>query len=358
MKYALKTFLKLKEYLQLVVLWIVAFLFYGFMTYSMIDDSFFLIYGIDCNDFLLSELTVALIVGVSMGTILFLVQELVYPRFFRRYGMLRKTLLRSFLFVAISFSILLTVIALNKAHYITISNWFALQTDLKWLICFALYCWIVHIVFTLLQAFRRRLGNRYFINLLRGNYRIPIVEYRIFMFLELSVSPTDTEQTKDYSHSFLLQECFADLAETLPDYDAEVCQYVGDEVILSWKVQQGFNRQQCIRLYESFGVRLLEKNDFYRDQFGFVPKFKASINEGLVTVAEIGQIKTEIAYHGDVLSTAARVLDLCSDYQANLLITQSFFEQLSSLDQNYFTAIETTVLRGKKRPVTIYKSCC
>ncbi len=185
---------------------------------------------------------------------------------------------------------------------------------------------------------------------------IPVVEYRVFMFLDMCSSATVAEEVGHYNYSLLLQECFIDLSEILQEYDAEVYQYVGDEAVLTWKVKEGFKRQQCIELYEAFSVRLLEKKELYQLKFGLVPKFKASINEGLVTVAEIGQIKTEIAYHGDVLSTAARVRDLCNDYNTSLLITQSFFEQLTSFEQDNFRPIETTILRGKKRPVTIYKS--
>lgn len=340
----------------MLALWISAFFMYVFLTYSMIDDSFYLIYTIDSFDFLISQLIAALCVGVFIGTILYLLQEFVYPRFFHNYGILLTTLLRSFLFIVVCFVGLLIVIQLNNLHYITINNLFALQADIKWLVCFTFYCLIVHVFITLLQTFRRRLGNNYFKSLLRGNYMIPVVEYRIFMFLDMYSSTGVAEDVGHYNYSLLLQECFADLSEILLEYNAEVYQYVGDEAVLTWKVKQGFKRKQCITLYEVFAVRLLEKKDFYQKKFGLVPKFKASINEGLVTVAEIGQIKTEIAYHGDVLSTAARVRDLCSDYQENLLITQSFFEQLPAYEQENFTTIKTTILRGKKKPVAIYKS--
>lgn len=356
MKYSLKTFLKFKEYLQIIALWIAAFLFYVFMTYSMIDEAFFAAHKICAWDFLLSEIMGALTVGVFMGTILFLLQEFVYPRFFHNYGILLTTLLRSLLFIIVCFLGLLIVLELNKVHFISINNLFTLQVNAKWLICFTTYCLIVHIFITLLQAFSRRLGNNYFKNILRGNYMIPVVEYRVFMFLDMCSSATVAEEVGHYNYSLLLQECFTDLSEILMEYDAEVYQYVGDEAVLTWKVKEGFKRQQCIELYDAFSVRLLEKKELYQQRFGLVPKFKASINEGLVTVAEIGQIKTEIAYHGDVLSTAARVRDLCNDYKTDLLITHSFFEQLTSFDQDNFTAIETTILRGKKRPVTIYKS--
>lgn len=356
MKYSLKTFLKFKEYLQIIALWIAAFLFYVFMTYSMIDEAFFAAHKICAKDFLLSEIMGALTVGVFMGTILFLLQEFVYPRFFHNYGILLTTLFRSLLFIIVCFLGLLIVLELNKIHFISINNLFTLQVNAKWLICFTTYCLIVHIFITLLQAFSRRLGNNYFKNILRGNYMIPVVEYRVFMFLDMCSSATVAEEVGHYNYSLLLQECFTDLSEILMEYDAEVYQYVGDEAVLTWKVKEGFKRHQCIELYDAFSVRLLEKKELYQQKFGLVPRFKASINEGLVTVAEIGQIKTEIAYHGDVLSTAARVRDLCNDYKTDLLITHSFFEQLTSFGQDNFTAIETTILRGKKRPVTIYKS--
>ncbi|RKR08932.1 adenylate cyclase [Flavobacterium sp. 90] len=357
MKYSLKTLLKLRDYVQIIMLWVGAFIFYIFMTYSMIDDSYFLDHGFNVKDFLISELTGALYVGVFMGTNLFLLQQYVYPRFFYRYGILLTSILRSFLFIVVSFAALLIVIELNKIHYITINNLFALQVNAKWLVCFTFYCLLVHIFITLLQAFRRRLGNSYFKSLLYGHYRIPVVEYRVFMFLDMYASVTAAEEAGHYNYSLLLQECFTDLSEILHEHEAEVYQYVGDEAVITWKVTHGFKRRQCIKLYEAFAGRLLDKKDFYQDRFGLVPRFKASINEGLVTVAEIGQIKTEIAYHGDVLSTAARVRDLCNLYQADLLITQSFFEQLSSFEKEQFTSIEPTVLRGKKKAVAIYKTC-
>jgi adenylate cyclase len=321
----------------------------------MIDNSFFLKQGFDVEDVLISELIGALFVGVFMGTDLFLLQEYVYPRFFHSYGILLTTLLRSVLFLIVCFLGLLIVLELNKEHLIEIDNLFAFHANSKWLVSFTFYCVTVHVFITMLQAFKRRLGSSYFKSLLTGNYMIPVVEYRIFMFLDMYSSTTVAEEVGHYNYSRLLQQCFSDLSEILLEYDAEVYQYVGDEAVLTWKVKQGFERQKCIALYKDFTSRLLEKKDFYLNTFGLIPRFKASINEGLVTVAEIGRIKTEIAYHGDVLSTAARVRDLCNHYKEDFLVTESFLEQLSSAMQKNFSTIETNILRGKKKAVTIYK---
>lgn len=355
MTYFFKTFLKFKDCLQFIALWVAAFFFYVFISYSIIDDSYFLNQGFSTTDFLISELTRALSIGIFMGIVFFLLKEYVYPRFFHNYGILVASLLQSLLFIMVCYIGFIIVLELSKVNYIRINNLIAMRFNAKWLTCFTIYCLIVHLFITLLLAFRQRLGSNYCKSLLHGNYMTPVVEYRIFMFLDMYPSRTSAE-VKHHHYSQLLQECFADLSEILLGYNAEVYQYGGDGVILTWKVKQGFKRQQCIELSEVFAVRLLQKKDFYQNQFGLVPRFKAVLNEGLVTVAEIGQIKTEIAYHGDVLSTTARVRDLCSDCDENLLITQSFFEQLTIAEQDDFTAIETTVLRGKKKAVVIYKS--
>jgi len=56
---------------------------------------------------------------------------------------------------------------------------------------------------------------------------------------------------------------------------------------------------------------LINKSEYYRNKYGMVPKFKAGANSGYVTVAEVGELKKELAYHGEVLNTAARIQGKC-----------------------------------------------
>lgn len=354
MKYAPKTFFKLKEYLLVVALWMAAIFFFAFITFNAISDFYFGQHGIKAIDFLKSELWSALFVGVFIRSNLFVLQEFVYPRFLKKCGILLTTVFRSGLFLITCLIGLFIVLGLNRTPCITIDNLFALRIENMWLISFTFYCLSAYAFITLIQVFRRRMGKHYFESLLRGNYMIPVVEYRIFMFLDLYSSTTAAEEAGHYNYSLLLQECFNNLSELLPQYNAQVYQYVGDEAVLTWKVTEGFERQQCVRLFEKFSVELLEKKEWYLNKFGVVPRFKASVNEGLVTVAEIGQIKTEIAYHGDVLSTASRVRDLCNSFHTDFLITNSFYDQLSLADQQDFEVAGITLLRCKKNQVTIY----
>jgi len=75
---------------------------------------------------------------------------------------------------------------------------------------------------------------------------------------------------------------------------------------------------------------------------------------GLITVSEIGDIKREIAYHGDVLNTAARIQEQCKIYGKQLLISQNLNDILS--EENSFTklAMGNLKLRGKNNDVKVF----
>ncbi|HZJ20364.1 MAG TPA: hypothetical protein VFD35_08455 [Pricia sp.] len=88
---------------------------------------------------------------------------------------------------------------------------------------------------------------------------------------------------------------------------AEVYQYVGDEAVLSWAIVNGLTNNNCIMAYFNFARHLQSKEAYYNANYGAVPEFKAGMNVGKVTVAQVGVIKKEIAFHGDTLNTASRI---------------------------------------------------
>ena len=87
-----------------------------------------------------------------------------------------------------------------------------------------------------------------------------------------------------------------------------------------------------------------------------MPEFKAGVNFGLVTVAEVGEIKREIAFHGDVLNTAARIQWLCNLLDSRFLISEDFkniINGVNSFSINYNGNIQ---LKGKKSDVKLYSA--
>ncbi len=191
-----------------------------------------------------------------------------------------------------------------------------------------------------------------------GKYYKPKQEERIFMFLDLRDSTTYAEKLGDLKYSELMQDCFYDLATQIEKHDAEIYQYVGDEAVLNWKIKKGIHDANALRIYFAFEQRLKSRSVYYHNKYGLQPVFKAGVHGGSVIVTEIGQIKKDIAYHGDVLNTTDRIQSQCNVFGKTLLISETLLHQLdhSILQQHHFmvTAIGSIDLKGKQLPVTIF----
>ena len=78
----------------------------------------------------------------------------------------------------------------------------------------------------------------------------------------------------------------------IPNSEAEIYQYVGDEAVLTWKIKHMnavFIRP--LQLFFSYKKRLEKRTKYYKSKFGIVPVFKAGLNAGVVAVTEIGDLK-------------------------------------------------------------------
>ncbi len=100
---------------------------------------------------------------------------------------------------------------------------------------------------------------------------------------------------------------------------------------------------------------LLKKAGYYKDKYGIVPEFKAGASIGMVTVVEIGDVKKEIAYHGNTLNTAARIEAVCNIYGEKLLVSKKLYDELAKENSHYtYNKIAETQLRGKQGITEIY----
>ncbi len=131
-------------------------------------------------------------------------------------------------------------------------------------------------------------------------------------------------------------------------------QYVGDEVVVSWRMNRFFTASNCHEFFYAFQERLGAKRDYFFQHYGVYPQFKAGAHCGKVTVAEVGEIKTEIAYHGDVLNTASRIQTLCNRFEKQLLVSESLVERLHDKDHVLVRFVAEAELRGKETPTKIY----
>ena len=224
----------------------------------------------------------------------------------------------------------------------------------KFIISWILYYIFSVILITFVIQINKKIGPGNLIKLVTGRYHNPRDEERIFLFLDLRDSTTIAEKLGNHKYSRLLQNCYHDLTDIVIKYKAEIYQYVGDEVVLSWNKKNNLDPLDSIKLYFAYRSRLLERKNFYLKYFGEFPEFKGGIDAGSVTVAEVGDIKREIAYHGDVLNTAARIQDKCREYDRDLLISENFGTEIHELNGFNKEFIGEVNLKGKKETVKIY----
>ena len=217
-----------------------------------------------------------------------------------------------------------------------------------------IYGLVLIFIINFLKQTDRKVGPGILFKFFMGRYHKPIEEDRIFMFLDLKSSTTIAEKLGHIRYSNFIQDCFSDLTEAVRNHNAEIYQYVGDEAVLTWKIKDGIKNANCVYLYFEYDKALNEKKSYYLEKYETIPIFKAGINCGMATTAEVGEIKSEIAYHGDVLNTAARIQAQCNVYQKNLLISEDLKEMLERFSFLKFENMGDIVLRGKKKSLNIY----
>ncbi len=201
----------------------------------------------------------------------------------------------------------------------------------------------------------RKFGPGNLLKMTTGKYSTPKTENRIFLLMDLQGSTAIAEKLGHNKYSKLMQNCFHDLTGIVINYKASIYQYVGDEVVLCWDMKEGLKDLNCIKAYFAFDKKLQSHEEYYINNFDVKPFFKCGVDCGEVTVAEIGDIKREIAYHGDVLNTAARIEKLCTPQKKKMLISEYLEKELPT-ELNDFSKefIGDFELRGKKERIKIY----
>lgn len=203
-------------------------------------------------------------------------------------------------------------------------------------------------------AISEHLGHHVLINFFTGRYHRPLSEERIFMFLDMNSSTTIAEQLGNVRYFELLREFYADLSDGIINHAGEVYQYIGDEVIISWKIKAGLENANCVRCFFAMKQDQLKRSAFYQERFGVIPTFKAGIHLGEVTAGEIGALKKEIFFTGDVLNATARIQGMCKQYQQEILASEDLVKQLPATYNIQVTSMGITQLRGKAQEMELF----
>ncbi|MEO1053142.1 MAG: adenylate/guanylate cyclase domain-containing protein [Bacteroidota bacterium] len=300
---------------------------------------------------LVDSMIISLTLGPIFGAVSGYAQILMEERIYKRISIQRLLILR--LVYATLFLVLLTICA-----YGIYQLYFGTNIDLITFAfddgSFAIYFYVlmVDLFMATVRQVNLMLGDNNLGRLLRGDFYTPREEERIFMFLDLQSSTQLAEKLGHVKYSTLIQDCFNDLAVVVQN-EAQIYQYVGDEVVLTWPIEAGLRNHNCIKAYFNFMQQLSSKESYYQENYDCLPFFKAGMNLGVVTITEVGKYKKEIAYHGDTVNTAARIQGKCNELGEPLLIS-AFLKDKLGQNEWRFGRHGNISLKGKEQQVPIY----
>jgi len=296
-------------------------------------------------------LMLSTIAGFAFGTIDFCLPH----NFFKRTSFGKVVILRVGIYTIVF--LLLTILGIIAFSYfdkqeadLRIQTNFLFSAEMLLLL---FYYFFVVFQIHFVREVDRKFGPGNLSKMLLGSFHQPKEEERVFMFLDLKSSTSIAEQIGHIKYSKLIQDCFSDL-RSIFQYQAEVYQYVGDEVVLTWPKEKGIQDANCLLAFFSYKKQLQNRAAYYQKNYGVIPQFKAGLHAGKIVVAEVGEEKREIAYHGDTINTAARIQSECKIQGEEILISKELFESVSHNSQYHFHSKGEVLLKGKRKKVEIY----
>lgn len=219
---------------------------------------------------------------------------------------------------------------------------------------FVLYWTVIIILTQIFIQVRNSFGYGVLPNFILGRYNKPKEECRIFMFLDLKSSTTIAEELGHIKYHNLLRDFFDDINDSIIFSKGEIYQYIGDEITVSWTMKNGIENENCLQCFFNIVDKIENESQRYLDKYGIVPGFKTGLHCGEVTIGEVGVMKREIVFTGDVLNTAARIQELCNTYNVRLLISKKLLDLLLIENRYIPKAIGEITLRGKQTTDVLY----
>ncbi|HEY0652644.1 MAG TPA: adenylate/guanylate cyclase domain-containing protein [Chryseosolibacter sp.] len=308
----------------------------------------------ELGTFVLVASIMGLVYGLGLGLTTYYLEQKVFRKLSSGKVLLYKTL--------ISLGLLLLVLTFLRLVLfdVFISPMFNMAgvsfSDRSWdhlFQLFLIYYFFMTLVISFINQVNKKYGPGVLVPLLLGRYRTPQEEERIFMFMDLKSSTLTAERLGHLKYSAFIRDCFADINEVLYPFCAQVYQYVGDEIVITWPETEGLRNSFCIRFYFAVKAKFDERASYYQSNYGLLPMFKAGLHMGKVTAVEIGEVKKDIAYHGDTLNTAARIQSVCNQFQKDFLASEHLINKVAAQSSLKTEHLGSVLLRGKAERVGI-----
>ncbi len=159
--------------------------------------------------------------------------------------------------------------------------------------------------------------------LVLDRYRVPVREERAFLFLDLTDSTGLAQRLGPAAYHAFKNDFFADVAGPVLATGGRITQYVGDEVVVTWRVTGGRLARHPAETLFLLDDAVARRTGHYRQSYGEVPVYKAGLHAGGVVTAEVGTLKKDLVHTGDAVNVAARTEGQSHALGARLLVSEA-----------------------------------
>ncbi len=303
------------------------------------------------------ELGRAAIIVPGIGFIISLFEEFYVQgrpgRWLRAMRPLKSIIIYSLLIVGFSMAVMVVVRALlGPMHEVEAMGEQHDTMPSLLIILPALFAVSVTAIMTLRIVGYMGAGNLF--HLMIGKYHSPVMEERIFLFLDIKGSTALVERLGPVETRALIGKFFFDISGPITDLGGEIYRFTGDGVVAVWNWKQGIANNRIVRTIDTIDDTINREADYYRSNFGQMPEYRIGVHGGPIVTSEEGDTKRAIGFYGDTIHIAARLEQKAKELGVNCILSGNIAaHQVGLGDRLHLIGNES--VRGITEPIEIYE---
>jgi adenylate cyclase len=201
----------------------------------------------------------------------------------------------------------------------------------------------------------RKMGQGMLVSYINGTYYAPVHQARIVMFIDIINSKGIINKLGHLKFHKFLNEFYYDISVPTVTHRGIIYEYIENLMVITWAMNKGLENANCIRTYFGINEILNEKKEKYLEKYGFTPQVEGSLHTGSVVRAEIGEVKTQIVFHGDTMNTTARILGKCKELKVGLLASDQLIHMIGMPRIYSKKSVGKMNLKGKQISLNIFE---
>ncbi|MGB5238004.1 MAG: adenylate/guanylate cyclase domain-containing protein [Flavobacteriaceae bacterium] len=322
-----------------------------FVVIGLIAGFIYPVFADSHEDYLpfINGILTGLIGSVTIG----LLELYYFDRHWGAKGFKTTLLTKTFLYTGVLAITLITVKVFNESLYYQVGFWsylkgeqfqhFLFEEDFQLILLYALA--IIGFVFFINQL-SLKMGPGVLWNIIWGKYHKPKKETVVLLYIDLKSSTRITEKLGAERYHHFINRFYQDISGPILSKKGKVYRYVGDQITIFWNEEEAFENANCIQFYLDVKQQMRSLADSYQRDFGQLPDFRACCHMGELVVGQIGDVKSQIVFHGEALYICEMIEKKCKELNEDFLVSDDVHRRLEANTTIVFREMDSLVINN------------